>query len=422
MITLVSIVGAKKSGYATCCYQFDDGGQFQTCLFGYAVLQRLRQAGASVHRWVLLGTQTSDWPVLHAICGESGIQSADDRVWEELTDEIVGGGAQQTTLDRIGHATSKVMGCELRPRIIANDADSVFSALYDELGPDETVVLDITHGFRTIPMYCVLALGALRWMKGVTLADLTYGQFDGERAAGKPAPAVSLQPGVRLAEMAPLAAKVAITDDLGAAADICELFEIGDRAERRLLRRQAVQDSLLFGDLAHADRQKVANKLAGWQTQPNSISGVAADWVRDLVGEPGGFPVDHHFRRAEQFCRRGDYLRALLLLVDAYRLEIVRWAGLDASTTASAAVRELARGEFDSEVIDDIHVLNGLRNSSAHGDRKSHGRVRQLRQDPEKSVAFINSMVSGFRAFKNKLAEVEPPESGEDKDNMVEEG
>lgn len=409
MVTLVSIVGAKKSGYETCTYQFEDGKKVQTCLFGYGVLQRLGQAGSPVQRWVLLGTSTSDWPVLHAIGDEAGVKPDTGGAWEQLTEEVIGGGAQQKTLDHIGQGMSSVMGCDVRPRIISNDADSVFTALHEELSENAAVVLDITHGFRTIPMYCVLALGVLRWMKGVTLADLLYGQLEGERSAGKPAPGVSLRQGVVMAEMAPLAAKVAIADDLSAAADICDRLDVGDSVDRTLLRRQAIQDSLLFGDLAHAERQKLANRLAVWNPNGDGIANLAARWIRASVGAPGGFPVDHHFKRAEEFSQRGDYLRALLLVVDAYRLEILRWAKLPPASRASDALTALELAGVRGETLADITSLNALRNSSAHGDQRKKGRTSELRSDPEKSVAFIRSMIKRFPGFRRELAELTPP-------------
>lgn len=408
MVTLVSVVGAKKAGYETCTYEFDDGGQFQTCLFGYAVLQRLKKSNDPARKWILLGTATSDWHVLHAICGESGLQPTTGNAWETLTDEVVGGGASQATLDRIGEAMSLVMACHVRPRIIENDADSVFSVLHEEVPKDAAVVLDITHGYRTIPMYCVLALGALRWMKGVTLTDLLYGQLEGNRGAGKPAPGVSLRQGVALAEMAPLAAKVAIADDLNAAADVCERLGVGDAEDRAFLRRQALQDSLLFGDLAHAERQKLASRLVRWNPAGTGIANLAAGWIRDVVGAPGGFPANHHFKRADEFCRRGDYLRALLLLVDAYRLEIVRWGKMSPLASASDTVRALELAGARPEMLEDIRALNTLRNSSAHGDQRKRGRASELRGDPERSVAFIRSMVKRFPNFRQELAELVP--------------
>ncbi len=406
MPTLVSILGAQKSGYGTCTYRFEEAFEWKTCLFGYAALRHLKHKGSPVDRWVVLGTESSDWLALHAVCEEAGLQPKVAEGWSRLTEEIVGGGARQSTVDDLSTALSHAIGCELRLRVITNDADSVFSTLYDEVPQDATVVLDITHGFRTIPMYCVLALGALRWIKGIKIADLVYGQLATDGQSG---PAVSLKQGAMLAEIAPLAAKVSITDDLGAAADICERLGIGDEKDRRALRHQAVQESLLYGDLAHAERQKVANRLASWNCRPDEITGIAGGWVRNVVGVPGGFPAGHHFKRAAAFAKKGDHLRALLLIVDAYRLEVAGWANAPESMLASDACKALELAGCRGGLIADIRMLNGLRNSSAHGDQRKRGRLTALRGDPVACVAFIRRMIDQFSSFQKELAGTDPP-------------
>ena len=406
MLTLVSVLGAQKAGYETCTYRFEDGFEWKTCLFGYASLRHLKQKGSPTDRWVLLGTASSDWLALHAICEEAGVRPEVGDGWSRLAEEIVEGGAQQSTRDGIGAALSPAIGCELRLRIITNDADSVFTTLHDETPQDAAVVLDITHGFRTIPMYCVLAIGALRWIKGVKVADLIYGQLEAESRSGT---AVSLRQGALLAEIAPLAAKLSITDDLGAAAEICQSLSIGDEKDRRALRQQAVQDSLLYGDLAHAERQKVANRLASWDCAPVGIKGITGAWIRDAVGTPGGFPAGHHFKRAAAFAKRGDHLRALLLIVDAYRLEVVKWAGAHESMPASEACKALESVRYSRDLVADIRMLNSLRNSSAHGDQRKQGRLTALRSDPVACVAFIRRMIEQFPDFQKELAGTAPP-------------
>jgi CRISPR-associated Csx2 family protein len=406
MLTLVSVLGAQKAGYETCTYRFDDGFEWKTSLFGYAALRRLKQTGSPADRWVLLGTNSSDWLALHAICEESGVPPVVGGGWSRLAEEIVAGGAQQSTLNEIGAAISPAIGSVVRPRIITNDADSVFTTLHDELSQDAAVVLDITHGFRTIPMYCVLALGALRWIKGVKVADLVYGQLGADNPSGA---AVSLKQGALLAEIGPLAAKVSIADDLGAAADICERLGIGDDNDRRALRQQAVQESLLYGDLAHAERQKVANRLASWNCKRAGITGITGRWIRDTVGVPGGFPAGHHFKRAVAFAKKGDHLRALLLIVDAYRLEVARWARANDAMPASEACKAMELAGCPRDLIAEIRMLNGLRNSSAHGDQRKQGRLTALRGDPVACVAFIRKMIDRFPGFQKELAGTDPP-------------
>ena len=62
----------------------------------------------------------------------------------------------------------------------------IFNALYETLNENDSVILDITHGFRSLPMLGFVSLYYARHLKNVTVEDIYYGAFDArDQVTGK---------------------------------------------------------------------------------------------------------------------------------------------------------------------------------------------------------------------------------------------
>ena len=55
---------------------------------------------------------------------------------------------------------------------------TIFKKMFDELNPDDAVIFDITHAFRTIPLLAIVVLNYARIMKNVHLKGIYYGAFE----------------------------------------------------------------------------------------------------------------------------------------------------------------------------------------------------------------------------------------------------
>lgn len=66
-----------------------------------------------------------------------------------------------------------------------------------EINPKDEVYIDITHAFRSIPMYSLLLVGLLRQLKGLKVKDIYYGMHEATSEVGY-TPVVSLFPLIQL--------------------------------------------------------------------------------------------------------------------------------------------------------------------------------------------------------------------------------
>ncbi len=77
-----------------------------------------------------------------------------------------------------------------------NDADlwRIFQAVVDAVEPEEAVVFDITHGFRSLPFLSFLAAAYLRVVKKIRLEAVLYGNFEARDQSVTPhrAPVIDL--------------------------------------------------------------------------------------------------------------------------------------------------------------------------------------------------------------------------------------
>jgi CRISPR-associated Csx2 family protein len=54
----------------------------------------------------------------------------------------------------------------------------IFNAIYETLNENDSVILDITHGFRSLPMLGFVSLYYARYLKNVMVQDIYYGALD----------------------------------------------------------------------------------------------------------------------------------------------------------------------------------------------------------------------------------------------------
>jgi CRISPR-associated DxTHG motif protein len=66
----------------------------------------------------------------------------------------------------------------------SNEAEiwRIFDALVERFSPGDEVIIDITHGFRSLPVLAVIAAAYLRVARDVTVQRLVYGAFDAKKA------------------------------------------------------------------------------------------------------------------------------------------------------------------------------------------------------------------------------------------------
>lgn len=111
---------------------------------------------------------------------------------------------------------------------------ALFEGLTEEVDEGDTVIFDITHGFRSIPFLVFLAAAYLKAAKGVTLEGIYYGALE----MGPPAPVIDLSPFASLLDWLAATSQFIRT---GSAADLAQVLREGRPAGRSSVRNLAGQ-------------------------------------------------------------------------------------------------------------------------------------------------------------------------------------
>ena len=166
------------NGYRTTCYDFGDGGKEQEPLafFGLALQRRLRP-----DRLVVLGTAGSMWD--HLFEGDVRLDGQAEEARMALIEAVEHRAVEQAQLDELAPLLAGQLDCGVRLQLIPycrNDREQaeLLRILGDVIAPCETVDLDVTHGFRHLPMLAMLAALYLRKVRGAKIRNIWYGAFD----------------------------------------------------------------------------------------------------------------------------------------------------------------------------------------------------------------------------------------------------
>ncbi|GIW78271.1 MAG: hypothetical protein KatS3mg105_0078 [Gemmatales bacterium] len=191
--TLVSFLGRgrksrpddRRSDYAPTTYRFvmPDGTPFDqsTSLFGFGLLNYLRQTGKQVDRWIVLGTSGSLWSELHQVlpdpnaCAEDYFQMDDKVIDMTVTEEDLRN--WQDTLNR--HAEDIELTLELTGMALDNQSQQrVARALFDNVPRSNELVFDISHGFRHQPVIATFIVSLMRWTHNVRTVSFYSGVYE----------------------------------------------------------------------------------------------------------------------------------------------------------------------------------------------------------------------------------------------------
>ena len=162
MTTLISFlgVGDKKKGYRTANYQFNDGQIFNnTQYIGLTLVEKVKPT-----KTIFLGTSGSMWDVFLENAGETMTDE-----WLGLSEAVASHQVTQEQLEPFSRYLSEKLNTQVHCILIPfakNEQEQIeiLSVLSDHLSDNEQVVLDVTHGFRHLPM---LSLVAAKFLKKI---------------------------------------------------------------------------------------------------------------------------------------------------------------------------------------------------------------------------------------------------------------
>lgn len=179
MSTLISLIGKSKAdpqtGYRKAHYGFEPGFSRTASFFGLALLdyakpERLILAGTA-------GTAGSMWDVFFEH------QHTDDETALALMDAVEKEAVTAQMLAIHEQRLSEKLGIPVQCLLISYARDeaeqtTILTDLADHLEPGEKIILDVTHGFRHLPMLALVAARYLARVRGVQVQEVYYGALE----------------------------------------------------------------------------------------------------------------------------------------------------------------------------------------------------------------------------------------------------
>lgn len=176
LMTFIGRTARGEHGYRRTVYRFDDGACNEVAFFGWALQQHL-QAG----KMLILGTAGSMWDHLF----EGDIDLGDNGESERLAliDAVEKQQVEQAQLDPLSDRLSRHLGYEVRLVIIPycineTEQSGLLRIMSDHVEPGSHVHIDVTHGFRHLPMLALMAALYLRQVRNASIGGIWYGAFD----------------------------------------------------------------------------------------------------------------------------------------------------------------------------------------------------------------------------------------------------
>lgn len=365
MDTLISFLGKgvadRNTGYRRATYRFDPAVAHTVPYFGLALREYLKP-----RRMVLIGTSGSMWDVFFDQQTE-----LDENLIEAVAKEAV----NQDMLPRHEKLLSQKLGCTVECRLIPyarnpEEQVEVLLALAKLLQPKERVVLDVTHGFRHLPMLALVAARYLEHVVGVKVGEIYYGALEMTVSNGD-TPVLRLGSMLRMMDWVEGLAKYEKDGDYGVFASLLK------------------EDGLAQDQASELDRAAYYERTSNPVKARASITGVI-DSVRNHAGPMGRLYRDALDQRLawfrgrdrsewelalhEAYFARRDYLRAAVFLYEAFVSRACLQQGLDPDDYY------LRTKAFDqaAQAVREAHNLKDLRNALAHGVRPRDRHIRRI--------------------------------------------
>ncbi len=360
MTTLISFLGKgrlddQRTGYQETTYRFTADFARRVPYFGLALADYLKP-----QRLILVGTSGSMWDVFFERQGN------DDEAVLRLMEATEAGAVTQELLDlprrRLGEQLGIPVDCLLIPyaRDTAEQVD-ILHALAAVVHRGERLCLDLTHGFRHLPMLALVAARYLERVAGVEVEELYYGAYDMRNSAGE-TPVLPLRGLLTMLDWVDALATYDKDGDYGVFAPL--LADDGmEQGRADLLARAAYFERTSNPVRA---RETLNSVFPAVEAHRGALGTLFADTLKNRIGWfRGSARQDWELSLAAAYHERRDYLRAATFLYEAF----VTRACNDRSYNPNDFDRRREAYQQARAQMPAVRQLEYLRNALAHGVR-----------------------------------------------------
>ena len=386
--TLLSFLGRvprTEQGYRETRYDFGDGNLGEsTAFFGWSLQRRIK-----AERLVIMGTSGSMWDHLF----EKDVSLAGDEVDAQmkLIDAVHAKAVTAECLAPLQAPLAQFLGCDAYLEIIPYCRDEreqveLLSIMARHVAQGDTVHIDITHGFRHLPMIVLLAAMHLKTTRQAAIEGIWYGAYDSDTGE---APVYNLAGLLHIAEWIEALHSYDKDGDYGVFAPLlgakgeklkkAAFFERTTnpvRARSELRSWAGMDHGYLADDPAAALFREELEKRIAWHEGSDR-----ALWERDL---------------ARRYLEQEDYVRAIIYGMESIiSTKIKKQRGeIDDYKSRDNVKKEMrnTRHEF--------RTLSNLRNALTHGVRSKGRATKKLLESEQELKKMIRDLFRRLKVLK----------------------
>ena len=357
MTTLISFLGKgdPQKGYRTANYRFDV--DFARCVtfFGLALTEYLKPDDL-----ILVGTASSMWEIFF------DREGVDGEAMLPLIDAVAAGTVDESLLDLPRQQLEKQLDirvdCLLIPRAqTADEQAEILRRLAEVVGPGERLWLDVTHGFRHLPMLALVAARYLTRVVGVKVEEIFYGALEMTPPGGE-TPVLRLKGLLAMLDWVDALATYDKDGDYGVFAPL--LVDDGMPADRA----EGLASAAYFERTSNPVRAR--ETLSGVFSAAEAHEGPLGGLFGATLGKRMGWfrrttRHDRELALADAYLDRRDYVRAAIFMYEAFVTRACYKQRLDDNDYAQ---RDEAYDNAASRT-PAVARLKRLRNALTHGVR-----------------------------------------------------
>lgn len=402
--TLITFLGKGQKhdgGYRQATYRFPGGNQRTSPYFGLALLEELSVSTAPVDHLLVLGTASSIWDALLSD------EMRDSDLWIELSGRVEKGTVDDTLLSRVATDVQKTMlqrklaeKVKLRTIPFArNDREqtAILQQMADCVNGGDLVSLDITHGFRSLPMLGLVSAMFLKQLKHAWIGGIYYGAL--EMAEAGITPVVQLDGLLSLLEWLGAISAFRASGDYGVFATV-----VHDDAAQQALRQAGFLEKTL--QIAQARKYlRDANSRFAEIERHDPMFRLFADELRGFTSwtNENTFAA-RQLAAARNAIDTGEYARAAALAVESLISRNMP-PGKDPNNykdrnDTKGKIEDACKGggKGNDPFLDAYIELRDLRNALAHGTRPAFNTFNQ-----QATLASEDALKSRLRHLFNTI-------------------
>jgi CRISPR-associated Csx2 family protein len=347
------------------------------------------------------------------------IDGGDSEIFQELEvlqDKVASGPVGQEDLDHLSALLTKALGISFAARVIpiGDEADGQIELLRimaNEVGDRDRVNIDITHGFRYLPMIALTSALHLQSVKNANVEGFWYGALGSSGTSGTT---------VRLTGLLKIAESVRALTTYDKDGDYSAFSSIFSEVEPKGSNIATLLDSAAFYENTlnfRMARDEIKKLIVALENHQNRLPGELQLIVPEILRRVKWAEKDNIESRIASIVRtslsNGDYLRSVIVLYEGIVASICEANSVDPTSYEGREKIRKQYEEFIKESGSNVRPyytdIKSIRNALAHGNDARSSNIAKRLSDPQLLGKTIEETLAHFvkGSFRKALQEMQ---------------